>query len=91
MELYIGGALSWEEYSALAFQPELHPDYNRTIGALIGEEAEPDRPQDFVTVWEERLAFEKRYNAEDPGSIVNASRIVEILHALADVTPDVEA
>ena len=36
MDLYVGGALSWEEYALLAFQPELHPDYERTIGALTG-------------------------------------------------------
>jgi hypothetical protein len=90
MDLYIGGALSWEEYSALAFQPELHPDYNRTIGALIGEQADPDRPQDFVQVWEERLAFEKRYNAEDPQSVANAGRIVDVLRTLAGITPVVE-
>lgn len=90
-DLYMGGALSWEEYAALAFQPELHPDYNRTIGALIGEVAEPDRPQNFVAVWEERLAFERRYNADDALSLANTGRIVDILRGLAGVTPDVEA
>ena len=54
MDLYVNGALAWEEYAMLAFQPELHPDYARTIGALTGEPAEPDRPRDFVNQWESR-------------------------------------
>ncbi len=36
MDLHVAGVLPWEGYAMLAFQPELHPDYDRTVGALIG-------------------------------------------------------
>ena len=64
MDLYVAGLLDWEEYAMLAFQPELHPDYNRTIGALTGHRAAPDRGRDFLAEWEERLAFEQKYRGE---------------------------
>ena len=38
LDLYAIGAISFDDYSALAFQPELHPDFDRTIGALTGEQ-----------------------------------------------------
>lgn len=82
MDLYATGALSWEEYAMLAFQPELHPDYERTIGALTGEKAEPDAPRDFVAQWEKRLAFEKRYNKDRPALIARTRHILNILHML---------
>lgn len=36
----------------LANQPELHPDFNRTIGALTGRRAAPDRERDCLAEWE---------------------------------------
>lgn len=82
-ELYAVGLLSWDEYSLLAFQPELHPAYNRTIGALLGEKAEPDRRRNFVAEWWDRLAFERRYNRDDPVLIEQTARIAEILDLLS--------
>ena len=82
MDLYVGGALSWEEYALLAFQPELHPDYERTIGALTGEPAEPDRPRDFIAQWEKRLAFDRKYNATRPKMVARTQRIVDVLRQL---------
>ncbi len=79
LDLYIAGILSWDEYSLLAFQPELHPDYDSTIGALIGEKAGPDRRRDFVAEWERRLVFEKKYNAGETRLIERTERIVEVL------------
>jgi len=79
MDLYVSGALSWDEYALLAFQPELHPDYDRTVGALVGRKAEPDRPRDFVAEWEDRLAFEEKYNADDGPRIESLSHIVTVL------------
>lgn len=82
MDLYVNGALAWEEYAMLAFQPELHPDYDKTIGALTGEPADPDRPRDFVEQWETRLSFERRYNADQPDLLSRTERIVGVLKQL---------
>ena len=90
MDLYVNGALGWEEYAMLAFQPELHPDYDKTIGALTGEPAEPDRPRDFVNQWESRLSFEQRYNADQPDILARTQRIVDVLKQL-NVQTDVSA
>ncbi len=88
MDLYMGGILSWEEYSMLAFQPELHPDFNQTIGALLGKKAEPDRRRDFVSEWEDRLTFEMKYNAGEKERIKRATTIFRALHRIA-VSKDV--
>ena len=61
-DLYISGVISFDDYSALAFQPELHPDFDRTIGTLTGKRAAPDTNRDFVRIWEERLDFNRRHN-----------------------------
>jgi len=82
MDLHMAGLLAWEEYAMLAFQPELHPDYDRTVGALIGEKARPDRRRDFVRMWEERLAFERRYNADAPKRIERTLAIVTLLRRI---------
>ena len=77
--LYAAGALSFEDYSQLAFQPELHPDYERTIGALTGEHAAPDRRRDFVNLWNERADFQRRHNAGRPDLIEQSERIASVL------------
>ncbi|HJN23349.1 MAG TPA: hypothetical protein QF509_05500 [Rhodospirillales bacterium] len=80
MDLYISGNLGWEEYSMLAFQAELPPAFNQTIGALTGEKAEPDRPRDYVALWEERLAFEQKNNAQDRALVGRTQRILNVLN-----------
>lgn len=82
MDLYAAGAISWDEYSLLAFQPELHPDYDRTVGVLVGEKAKPDLPRDQIALWEERLHFELKYNAENTELVENTRRIVQVLREL---------
>jgi hypothetical protein len=82
MDLYVAGLLDWEEYAMLAFQPELHPDYNRTVGALTGLEAAPDRGRDFLAEWEERLAFEQKYRGEKDQAAMRALRIVTLFRSL---------
>lgn len=82
MDLYVEGILGWEEYAMLAFQPELHPDYDRTIGALVGRAAEPDRPRDFIDIWEKRLLFERRYTPDDPRLIDRTEYILIVLRRI---------
>jgi hypothetical protein len=86
MDLYISGVLSWDEYSMLAFQPELHPNYDATVGALTGERASPDQPRDFVGQWEDRLNFERRHNPGDRPLIRRTSRIVRVLRQIENPT-----
>lgn len=82
LDLYVGGILPWEEYAMLAFQAELHPDYNKTIGALTGQPADPDRPRDFLKDWEERLTFEEKYNADNPKMVERTRRIVNVFRQI---------
>ncbi len=86
MDLYVSGVLSWDEYSMLAFQPELHPNYDATVGALTGERASPDQPRDFVSQWEDRLNFERRHNPDDRPLIRRTSRIVQVLRQIENPT-----
>ena len=82
MDFYVAGLLDWDEYAMLAFQPELHPDYNRTIGALTGDEAAPDRGRDFLAEWEERLAFEQKYRGERDETAMRTLRVVTLFRRL---------
>lgn len=82
MDLYVAGVLPWEDYAVLAFQPELHPNYDRTIGALTGEKAEPDRPRDFLAIWEDRLKFDEKYNADSPQVVESSRRIVTLFRQI---------
>ena len=78
LNLYVAGYLQWDEYEILAFQPELHPDFDRTIGALTGESASPDRPRDYVVEWEDRYDFELRNNPDDAKRIERNLRILTL-------------
>lgn len=84
-DLYMQGLITWDEHDSLAFQSELHPDYNKTIGALLERTATPDSPRDFVREWEKRLAFVRRYNSKDIHTIEIAQRITHLLRQLAGV------
>ena len=89
-DFYAAGVVSFDDYAALAFQPELHPDFGRTIGALTGERAEPDRPRDFVRLWEERAEFQRRHNAARADLVRQDERIAAVLRQI-DAPTDVTA
>lgn len=76
---YMDGNLSWEEYRMVGFPSELHPDYDKTIGQLTGEAAQPDKPKDMVTAWKQRVEFEQKYSGEKPEVIERAQRILDLL------------
>ncbi len=82
LDLYASGVIQWDEYALMAFHSELHPDYPHTIGALTGEPANPDGPRDFIRHWEERLAYEERYNTENPETIAGVRHVVGILRGI---------
>ena len=82
MDLYVAGIIEWEEHEMLAFQAELHPDYNKSIGALTGKPARPDHPKDFIEEWEDRLAFQRRYNPDNVRRIRRTEHIKNILNQI---------
>jgi len=86
MDLYVAGIIEWEEHEMLSFQADLHPDYNKTIGALTGEPAKPDQPKDFIKEWERRLAFERRYNPDNVRRIRRTEHIKNIFDQIAAPT-----
>lgn len=86
LDLYAAGILSWREYDMLAFQPEMQPAYDSTVGALTGEKADPDRPRDFIAVWEDRLDFERRHNADDRELIDCTGHIANVLRRIGAPT-----
>ena len=82
LDLYAAGAISFDDYSLLAFQPELQRDFGRTIGALTGETAEPDRPRDFVRIWDDRTDFQRRHNNARKDLIEQSERIASVLRQI---------
>lgn len=87
-DLYVAGQLGEDEYTLLSFQPELHPAFARTIGALTGETAEPDRSHDVIRWWEDRVEFECRYPDPSTDRIRPSKRILDVLR---DVAGEAEA
>lgn len=81
-ELFLATMISCDEYLMIAFQPELHPDYDRTIGALTGEAAAPNQPRDYIRRWTDRLDFERKFNADDHGLIERTQNILSVLRRL---------
>ena len=79
--LYAAGVISYDDYAALAFQPELHPDFQKTIGALTGEKAQPDRPRDYIEQWRDRVDYTQRYYPANAEPVRQAHRIHEALLA----------
>lgn len=82
LDLYVAGFLTKDQYAELAFQPELLPSFDRTIGALTGEAAAPDRRRDFTEVWRQRLAFEARHFADEPRVIARTRKILDLLKSI---------
>jgi hypothetical protein len=78
-DMYLCRMLSWEEYCMAGFPAELHPHYNRTVGALTGNVAQPDAPRNMLRVWEERLAFMLRYNDANEPEVLRTERILALL------------
>jgi len=86
LDLYATGVLSFDDYSELAFQAELHPDYNKTIGALTGNNAEPDKGKDYIKGWTERLRFDLRHSPENREIIDRSIRILALLRRIDQPT-----
>ena len=66
LDLYSAGFLDSHQYWGLAFQAELMPNHDATLGALTENKAAPYHPRDFIVIWRDRLIFERTYPADDP-------------------------
>jgi hypothetical protein len=78
-EMYLCRMLAWEEYCMAGFPPELHPHYNRTVGALTGKLAQPDAPRNMIRVWEEKLSFMLRYYDADEPDVLRVEKLLRLL------------
>ena len=70
----------------VGFPSELDPRYDETIGALIGDKANPDLPRDMLGQWEQRVGFERRFNP-DPGLVETAESALDKLRRFNDPAP----
>lgn len=77
-EMYMTGNISWTEYR-VAIPAELHPDYDRTVGALTGQPAQPDEPRDMIKEWQDKLAFARRYGDSGDLQVRQVERIIALL------------
>ena len=89
-DLYFAGYLPRDQYAQLAFQSELMPNFDDTIGALTGEKARPDRARDYTNVWRRRLKFEMDHKSDDPRIIERTRLILELLYSIEQI-PDLPA
>ena len=85
-ELYVEGSLGLEDYLLLGFPSELHPAFDRTIGALTGRKAQPDRPRDMIREWETRLSDLHASSAPLPALLDRARRTLGLLRWLETPT-----
>jgi len=82
LELYLAGSLCLDDYLLLGFPAELHPAYDRTIGALTGQPARPDTPRDMIREWETRLYERQTSDAPLPELTARARRTLGLLRWL---------
>lgn len=81
-ELYLEGGIVLDEYLLLGFPSELNPAFDRTIGALTGRKAQPDRPRDMIREWENRLSDLLASSAPLPALLDRARRTLGLLRWL---------
>jgi len=53
--LYEAGAIGFEEYTILSFQPEFHDGFDENLGLYHQLQSDPDRPRDFIAEWSRHL------------------------------------
>ena len=83
LDLYAAGIISFDDYSALSQHPELNPYFDKTIGALTNEKAQPDGKRDLVRFWEDKLSFAMRHTLPNSRSLEQAKRIVGLMRYLS--------
>ena len=81
-DLYTAGYIDKEQHLLLSFQPELQPNFDDTIGALIKENSAPDKQKDFIELWLRRCVFEENYPGPDHKRTYRLKIILNILTTL---------
>ncbi len=81
-ELYVEGRIPLDDYLLIGFPSELHPAYDRTIGALTGRRARPDRPRDMIREWENRVRELRGSSAPMAELTARAERVLSLLRWL---------
>ena len=81
-DLYTAGYIDKEQHLLLSFQPELQPNFDDTIGALINENSAPDKQKDFIELWLQRYVFEQNYPGPDHKRTYRLKIILNMLTAL---------
>ena len=79
LAFYAGGIISYKDYAVLVFQPEPHPENDKSAGALTVEKAKPNKRRDLVDVWCQRLHSDLRHG---PGRDRQTARIRGIIKQL---------
>lgn len=75
--LYQDGAISFQDHALLSFQPELNPEFNKTVGAPDSAEAS----KDFIAQWTTQLQVHESLG--QTGFAKNDQRMLNILGNLA--------
>ena len=81
-DLYTAGYIDKEQHLLLSFQPELQPNFDDTIGALINENSAPDKQKDFIELWLQRYVFDQNYPGPDHKRTYRLKIILNMLTAL---------
>lgn len=84
--LHEWGLISNMEYLYLSFQPEMHPNFNATIGIHTGQEAEPEKRRDYVEIWAQRYTREQRSGSMKARKSRQILRLLQHLEILREIT-----
>lgn len=85
-QLYEAGAIGFNEYTILSFQPEFHDGFDENSGLRQHLQSEPDRPRDLLAEWQGYL-WEMQRSA--PGVFSpDMAAIREIIELLKCFTPE---
>ena len=78
----LAAAFALVSLSACTSAEPVEPSGKAVFSSFVyaGEEADPDRPRDFLKDWEDRLSFERRYGAGNSGEVRRTEKVLAVLH-----------
>ncbi len=85
--LYLLGVLTLPEYAALSLQPDLYPEFYAETPSYRAMRNDPDRPRDYLSAWQEHLAFLQTHHPE-PENLALAGEIVDLLASFEPAKED---
>lgn len=83
-QLHDNGLISLKEHAQLSFQPEINLENYQQV---MGSEAKPDLPRDYISEWEERLSVQ-RSTGTPPAITKETERMVKLLDTLQSMHTD---